>query len=260
MVSLSPHSRCNEDPRALPARRSPRCSPRARCWRCSSALGMRGTGRWRSTSEARTASAQLRGGDGQGARCDRVSAVARPASLTLPSVASGGGVAASARRLRGAGGAPLRCSGAAGRERAAARRQATTPALRTPSATPAPRRRPARAGGHLDAQPGGGRGPRPRRPGARSRQQDARAHASRHHRRAPLLDAGRRAPPRPRSPSSGSRPPSRPSAGETTSGGRRLAHQPQSCGAGAGSCPATQRRRRDPARVVVREAAAPQRG
>ena len=99
-------------------------------------LGMRGNGPLAFDLGGSDGSALLRGGEGQGAGATGVGGRG-PASLTLPSVASGGGVAASgpgsaARRRTAA------LQGAAGRERAAARRQATTPALRTPSATPAP--------------------------------------------------------------------------------------------------------------------------
>src|SRR4051812_30683658 len=98
-------------------------------------LGMRGNGPLALDLGGSDGLAQLRGGEGAGATGV---GSRRPTSLTLPSVASGDRVAASARgsaaRRRTAA-----LQGAAGRERAAARRQATTPALRTPSATtPAP--------------------------------------------------------------------------------------------------------------------------
>src|SRR5512132_3151662 len=99
-------------------------------------LGIRGDGPLALDLGGSGGSAQLRGGDDQGAGATGVGG-RRPASLTLPTVLSGGGVAASAP-----GSAARRTTsgllGAAGRERAAARRQATTPMLRTPSATPTP--------------------------------------------------------------------------------------------------------------------------
>ena len=99
-------------------------------------LGMRGGGPLALDLGGSDGSAQLRGGEGGGAGANGVGG-RRPASLTLPSVASGGGGAAS-----GTGSAARRrtaaLQGAAGRERAAARRQATTPALRTPAAPTAP--------------------------------------------------------------------------------------------------------------------------
>jgi hypothetical protein len=99
-------------------------------------LGMRGNGPLALDLGGSDGSAQLRGGEGQGAGATAVGG-RRPASLTLPSVVSDSDVAASvpgsAGRRRTAA-----LQGAAGRERAAARRQATTPALRTPAAPTAP--------------------------------------------------------------------------------------------------------------------------
>lgn len=99
-------------------------------------LGMRGDGPLALDLGGSDGSAQLRGGDGQGAGATDVGG-RRPAPLTLPAAKSRDDVAASApgsavrRRTSSA------LQGAAGRERAT-RRQVMTPALRTPSATPAP--------------------------------------------------------------------------------------------------------------------------
>jgi hypothetical protein len=100
-------------------------------------LGIRGDGPLALGLGGSDGSAQLRGGEGQGAGATDVGG-RRPASLTLPRVTAGGGVAASApgsatrRRTKPA------LQGAAGPEHAGTRRQAPTPALRTPGAAPAP--------------------------------------------------------------------------------------------------------------------------
>jgi hypothetical protein len=100
-------------------------------------LGMRGDGPLALDLGGSDRSAQLRGGEGQGAGTTGVGG-RRPASLTLPSVASGGSgdAPASATRAAGRRRTTSALQGAAGRGRAGARE--TTPALRTPSATPAP--------------------------------------------------------------------------------------------------------------------------
>jgi len=100
-------------------------------------LGMRGGGPLALDLGGSDGSAQLREGEGQDAAATGVGG-RKSASLTLPSVAARRGVAASTAPRPAARRHTATLQGAAGRERAAARRQPTKPTLRTPAAPPAP--------------------------------------------------------------------------------------------------------------------------